>query len=89
MILESFENEPVELDPGWEGVAERLDLSLLDPEACAIACSACGTSLPLDDSTEACPACAAPVDIIQRLVDTHGPDALADAIVEEPQDEEG
>lgn len=88
LVLESFESEPVELDPDWEHVAERLDLSLLDPEACAIACPACGSELSLDERITACPACAAPVDIIQRIVDTHGPDALADAIVEDPDDDE-
>jgi len=87
-ILESFEAEPVELAPDWERVAKHLDLSLLDPEACAITCPACGGDLPLDNQITACPDCAAPVDIIQRLVDTHGPDALADAIIEEPEDEE-
>lgn len=87
LILESFDTEPVELAAGWEAVAERIDLARLDPETLAIACAACSAPLPLDDAVEACPACAEPVDILQRLLDTHGPEALADAWIEDDSDE--
>jgi hypothetical protein len=87
LILDSFDTEPVELEAGWEAVAERIDLAQLDPDALAIVCAACSAALPLDDAVEACPACAEPVDILQRLLDTHGPDALADAWIEDTDEE--
>ncbi len=87
LILDSFDTEPVELDADWEAIAERIDLARLDPDALAIVCAACSASLPLDDAVEACPTCAEPVDILQRLLDTHGPDALADAWIEDDTDE--
>lgn len=53
------------------------DLSGLDT-ALAPTCPACGSTLPLDAGLEACPACAAPVDVASLIVEEHGPEAMAD-----------
>ncbi|MFG0282848.1 MAG: hypothetical protein ACF8R7_00360 [Phycisphaerales bacterium JB039] len=59
------------------------DLSLLDP-AMAPACPACAEPLPLEADLEACPACGSAVDVIELIVEQHGPEALADCYDIEP-----
>lgn len=56
------------------------DLARLDP-ALALTCPACGHDLrpiPADEPEAPCPACAAPVDLAERAVELHGPEALGD-----------
>jgi len=86
LVLESFDTEPVLLEADWEAAAERMALSRLDPAACAIDCPRCGSAVGLQSG--ACPACAEPIDALRRVVELHGPEALADAWVEEGADED-
>ncbi len=54
------------------------NLLLLDP-GLAPPCPACAATLPMRADATACPACALPVDVVELIVLTHGPEALADA----------
>ncbi len=53
------------------------DLSVL-PEAWAPLCPACQTTLPLDAAIDTCPSCHQTVDIPELIVQSQGPEALAD-----------
>jgi len=59
----------------WDDQAEA-DLSRLDP-ALTVTCAGCRAELPR--ATEgACPSCAEPFDLLERVVSLHGPEALDD-----------
>lgn len=55
------------------------DLSLIDPDLYAVACPACGGTLPMDAAIEHCPLCGEPVDVAALITQTHGPEALVHA----------
>jgi rubrerythrin len=77
-LLDAFETaEP--MDTNELDLASEPDLSLLDPRDYPLSCERCTASLPLEDATTACPACGLAVDIVERLVMTHGPEALEHA----------
>ncbi|MEZ6319185.1 MAG: hypothetical protein R3B49_10620 [Phycisphaerales bacterium] len=78
-LLAELHAHPPELDEGWADQADP-DLSRLDP-ALALTCPACGADLrrlagPGMPIEAACPACADPVDLAERVVAMHGPEAL-------------
>jgi len=78
-------DEPVD----WEA-AMRVDLSLLDSDRVRIDCGECRAPLPLDAELKSCPRCSSRVDPVERVVELHGPEALADAYAEhEPTEDEG
>ena len=63
---------PVVIEEGeW-----RPDLSGLDQAKFGVRCPGCDTALPMDGTLEACPACATPVDLVDLIVTTHGPEAF-------------
>lgn len=80
-LLKDLESQPLTLDPDWESTTTP-DLSLLDPDT-KITCPECRHRLPLDATIEECPSCGIPIDIIQILVDRHGPEILADCFPQE------
>jgi Zn finger protein HypA/HybF involved in hydrogenase expression len=90
-LLDGFHEPASEADEpvDWDA-AMRVDLSLLDAERLRIDCGECSAPLPLDELLETCPRCSARVDPIERVVELHGPEALADAYAEhEPTEGEG
>ncbi|MCC5787947.1 MAG: hypothetical protein JJU33_14735 [Phycisphaerales bacterium] len=74
LLLEDFYADPPEFEDGWEEQAEP-DLSMLDPSL-APQCPACGVTLPLDAGARVCRGCRTPVDVIELLVERHGPEVL-------------
>lgn len=81
LLLDAFDEDPVELDDGWEAQADA-DLSRLSPEL-APACPRCGAVLPLSGAVSSCPSCAAGVDVASLIADQHGPEVLAEIVDEE------
>ncbi len=73
-LLEEFGDTELELEPGWEEVEP--DLTKLDPELALPDCPRCAEPLPLDAALETCPSCGVPVDVVDRIVERHGPEAL-------------
>jgi Zn finger protein HypA/HybF involved in hydrogenase expression len=79
-LLDELEHNPPE--PGWEPDTQP-DFSALDPEQFPVTCAQCDAALPLDDpALDACPACETPLDLAERIVDVHGPEALVDCYAE-------
>lgn len=74
LLLEDFYADPPEFEDGWEAQAEP-DLSRLDPSL-APECPSCGVVLALDAGAKACAGCHRPVDVIELLVERHGPEVL-------------
>jgi len=74
-LLEEYESQLPDLEPGWESQAIP-DLSVLDPRL-APPCGVCSQRLPLDPAVTACPSCGTAVDVVERIIETHGPEALA------------
>lgn len=80
LLLEEF--EAIEQLPTAEGedldeFAEQPDLTRLDP-GLAPPCPSCEQLLPLRNELASCPACGGHVDLVQRLLDLHGPEVLMD-----------
>ncbi len=75
-LLEEFGAFGESLDPDWEERETTPDLSRLDAERYGVECPACGAALPMDAGVEACPACAEEVEIVDLIVERHGPEAL-------------
>lgn len=67
--------EQLEPDPGWEAAA-RPDIRKLDPSL-APSCPACERMLSLDPLLNRC-TCGEPVDIVEILVERHGPEVFDD-----------
>lgn len=84
-ILGEYEQESMVPETDWEEQSVP-DLSRLDPNHCAVSCGACGASLPHDLDMTQCPECKAPYDLVERILEVHGPDALLDAFDEEGVD---
>lgn len=57
-------------DGGWQP-----DLTQLGPDKAPL-CPACGVRLPLDAGLGSCPACRSAVDVVDLIVQRHGPEAL-------------
>lgn len=74
-MIRELEADLVEPEEGWED-ASRPDLSLLEGMGIVVRCQSCELALPLDETLEECPACHAPVDVVDLLVKAHGPEAL-------------
>ena len=74
-MIDELQAEMVEPDEGWED-ASRPDLTALVGTGVDVACASCGVQLPLDAALELCPACAEPVDVVELLVEKHGPEIL-------------
>jgi predicted RNA-binding Zn-ribbon protein involved in translation (DUF1610 family) len=74
-MIAELESERVEPEEGWEDAA-RPDLSALEGTGVAVHCAACAAALPLDAQLRRCPSCAEVVDVVDRLVEEHGPEAL-------------
>lgn len=74
-MIHELEGARIELEEGWEDAA-RPDLSALEGTGIVVTCASCEHALPLDATLERCPTCAEPVDIVDRLVEEHGPEVL-------------
>lgn len=74
-LVAEFHAQPATLDEDWEDQT-RPDLSRL-PAALAPACPACEVTLPMDEHLSACPACGTGVDVVELVIDRHGPEAVA------------
>lgn len=68
-LVSEMRLDPLEVDH------ERPDLSVLDA-GLAPPCPGCGERLAMDAQTEACPACAEPVDVAELIALRHGPECL-------------
>lgn len=85
-LLDDMQTNPP--DPGWEPDATP-DVSALDTERFPVTCTSCHQHLPVDDpALPSCPACRAPVDLVERIVELHGPEALVDCYPPVEGDEE-
>jgi hypothetical protein len=83
-MIEELDAELLEPEAGWEDAA-RPDLSALEGMRLSVDCIACGMELPLDASLENCPGCGEAVDVVERLVEMHGPEVLDACYGIEPQ----
>lgn len=75
--------EPIEMDEdAWVP-----DLSTLDPDAFGVDCPHCTMPLPMDAAAENCPSCGGAVDVVEIILQKHGPEALMHAEAEsEPRE---
>jgi len=80
LLLDAFDEDPIELDDDWEEQAEA-DVTLLAPEH-APSCPECGLVLPLEPGLTSCPACGATVDLAMLVAEQHGPEVLASTLSE-------
>lgn len=76
LLLEEMERSTPQFEEGWEDEASRVDLSMLDESLHAVSCPECGEGLALDATVEACPECGESVDVVELVVQAHGPEAL-------------
>lgn len=81
-LLAEFRDQNLDEDaeiPGDDApVLSKLNPSLAPP------CPNCLSILPLDDAISSCPHCATSVDVPDLIVQTHGPEAIADAYEQLP-----
>lgn len=76
-LLAEYDANPIELESAWEEQTEP-DLSKLDESITHADCQRCGEPFPLDGSVGHCPGCQAELDIVECIIETHGPEALVD-----------
>lgn len=76
LLLEEMERSTPQFEEGWEDEASRVDLSMLDESLHGVSCPECGEGLALDAALEACPVCGVEVDVVELVVQAHGPEAL-------------
>lgn len=81
-LLLEWERLPPLKPEEWEA-SSLPDLCLLDPSIKA-PCPACGVPLPLDAAVRQCPRCTAPVDVVEIIVNCHGPEALDACFADDP-----
>jgi uncharacterized protein (DUF983 family) len=74
-MMSELESERVEPEEGWEEES-RPDLSVLEGMGLVVRCPSCELALPLDETMDECPACSAEVDVVDQLVQAHGPEVL-------------
>lgn len=74
-MVAELESEGLTPEEGWEDAA-RPDLSVLEGTGLKVRCGSCELALPLDETMDECPACHAPVDVVELLVQAHGPEVL-------------
>lgn len=75
-LVAAFFADPPAFDEQWEADTEP-DLTLLHPSLLP-KCPACGYQLLRVPGDSACPACHTPMDLVELVIDRHGPEALAD-----------
>ena len=83
-LLQRFNESKPELDPDWEQTTEP-DLTKLDPRHRPV-CPTCGRLIAVRPDLSACPSCSAPADLLELIVEQHGPDALAPCYTDQAQD---
>ena len=74
-MVAELESEGFTPEEGWEDAA-RPDLSVLEGTGLMVRCGSCELALPLDETMTECPACREPVDVVELLVQAHGPEVL-------------
>jgi len=74
---------PVEIEEG----AWRPDLSSIDASRFGVSCHACDAALPMDAELDHCPSCGEAVDVVERIAEVHGPEALERAYAEHDTEE--
>lgn len=74
-LLDQFEHDPPEIDPGWEDDVAP-DLSMLDPRLIPD-CPGCGWRVVLTRPLGPCQRCSAKYDALEMIFEQHGPEALA------------
>ncbi|MGP1346085.1 MAG: hypothetical protein ACTS3F_05375 [Phycisphaerales bacterium] len=78
-LLGVLDASPIELQDDWERCAEP-DIAGLDLSGVPITCPACEAPLELDVNIVECAGCGLLIDAVERIIEQHGPDALADAM---------
>lgn len=66
----SAEQDTAHEDSGWQPDLTRLGQGM------APLCPACGVTLPLNAGLGSCPSCRSAVDVVDLIVQRHGPEAL-------------
>lgn len=75
-LLAEFDRHRAVFEDDWEAQSDP-DLARVDPARYPVTCPACARDLPLDDpARHACPHCAEPISLIDRIFELHGPDAF-------------
>lgn len=82
-LLEVFESEPIELEPGWEDEATP-ELAGLDLSAFDLTCPGCGYDLGELEVVGLCPECGGEYDAASLIFSRHGPEALEALFTGEP-----
>lgn len=77
-LLSEFESEALVPEENWEAHTHP-DLARLDPARCAVTCASCARELPHDIECATCPSCGHAYDLVERILEVHGPDVLLDA----------
>lgn len=74
-LIEQFEMDPPEIDPGWEDDVAP-DLTLLDKKLIP-GCPGCGWTIMLARPLGPCQRCGTKYDVLEMIFEKHGPEALA------------
>lgn len=75
LVLQSFHEEPIELEEGWEAEAE-IDVSGVDFSRFPIHCEACGNDVSTFVRESVCLHCRNHFDAAALLLAQHGPEAF-------------
>ena len=73
--MQSFCEEPIELESGWEQEAEQ-DVASVDFTRFPICCDSCGEDVSAMVRTCVCIACREPFDAAALVLEQHGPEAF-------------
>lgn len=74
-LLDEFDQNPIELEPGWEEESQP-ELTGLDLSRFDLSCPGCGEDLSDLDAVGLCPNCSGEYDLLELIVARHGPEAL-------------
>jgi len=82
-LLQEFHTQPRAVEGEWEHLTEP-DMSKLDDDV-TVRCAQCGAEMLANQAHETCTSCGWTLNIVELVVQQHGPDVLAECYECEPE----